>query len=77
MLEAPKRDSFLEDFCHYFCGYGSVFGITSPSLAAFFMKIISASHWMAMLGDVELVLSEMRKVEQASTLDASFGHQQK
>jgi hypothetical protein len=77
MLEAPKRDSFLEDFCHYFCGYGRVFGITSPSLAAFFMKIISASHWMAMLGDVELVLSEMRKVEQASTLDASFGHQQK
>jgi hypothetical protein len=32
---------------------------------------------MAMLGDVELVLSEMRKVEQASTLDASFGRQQK
>jgi len=30
-----------------------------------------------MLGDVELVLSEMRKVEQASFLDASFGRQQK
>jgi len=41
------------------------------------MKKISASHWMAMLGDVELVLSEMRKVEQASFLDASFGRQQK
>lgn len=26
ILEAPKRDSFLEDFCHYFCGMAAYLG---------------------------------------------------
>jgi hypothetical protein len=41
------------------------------------MKKIATSHWMTMLGHVELMLSETRKVEQAIPLDVSFGRQQK
>jgi hypothetical protein len=73
-LEAPMRESFLEDFCHYFCQYNRIVEDNSPSLAAFFVKKIAASHWMTVLANVEMMLGAMRDVEESVTLDEPYDH---